>query len=43
MREEENEATGRFAEVTERGYPFGMTGVIYQEVLQGAASQATTI
>ena len=40
MRDEENEATRRLAEIAERGYPFGITGVIYQEVLQGAASKA---
>lgn len=40
MREEENKATGHFMTVVNRGYPFGITGVIYQEVLQGAASQA---
>lgn len=39
MRGEENEATGRFVEVVERGHPFGITGVIYQELLQGAASK----
>ncbi len=39
MREEENEATEHFAEVVTRGHPFGITGVIYQEVLQGAASK----
>jgi predicted nucleic acid-binding protein len=39
MREEENEATELFAEVATRGHPFGITGVIYQEVLQGAASK----
>lgn len=40
MGEEENDATGRFVEIVERGHPFGITGVIYQEVLQGAVSQA---
>ncbi len=40
MREEENEATRRFAEISERGHPFGITSVIHQEVLQGAASKA---
>jgi predicted nucleic acid-binding protein len=40
MREEENDTTARFVEVSDRGYPFGITGVIYQEILQGAASQA---
>ena len=27
-------------EIEERGHPFGITGVIHQEVLQGAASRA---
>ena len=40
MRNEENEATKRFAKIQEGGRPFGITGVIYQEVLQGAASRA---
>ena len=30
-----------FEEILERGYPFGLTGVIYQEVLQGADSEAS--
>lgn len=41
MRDEDNEATRRFAEITGRGHPFGITSVIQQEVLQGAASRAT--
>lgn len=40
LRDEENEATRRLAEIEVRGQPFGITGVIYQEVLQGAASRA---
>ncbi len=40
LREEDDGAGGRFAEVLERGLPFGITGVIYQEVLQGADSRA---
>lgn len=28
-------------EILDRGYPFGITGVIYQEVLQGADSEAS--
>jgi predicted nucleic acid-binding protein len=40
MREEQNEAIRRFGEIAERGHPFGITGVIHQEVLQGAASRA---
>jgi predicted nucleic acid-binding protein len=38
MRHEENEATSRLVELEERRHPFGITGVIHQEVLQGAAS-----
>ena len=30
-----------FSEILERGYPFGLTGVIYQEILQGADSEAS--
>lgn len=40
MRGEENDATRRVAEISEGGYPFGITGVIYQEVFQGATSIA---
>ena len=40
MRDKETEATKRLAELGERRYTFGITGVIYQEVLQGAASEA---
>lgn len=40
MRDEENEATNRLVEIEERRHPFGITGVIHQEVLQGAASRA---
>ncbi len=40
MREHENDATRRFAEVSDGGYPFGITGIIHQEILQGAASRA---
>lgn len=40
IRDEENEATERLAEIEVRGHPFGITAVIYQEVLQGAASRA---
>lgn len=40
MRDTENDVTRRFAEISESGYSFGLTGVIYQEVLQGAASRA---
>jgi predicted nucleic acid-binding protein len=40
MRDEENGATKRLAELEVRRHPFGITGVIHQEVLQGAASRA---
>ena len=40
MRDKETEATKRLAELGERRYTFGITGVIYQKVLQGAASEA---
>lgn len=33
------EIAGRFAGILDRGYPFGITSVIYQEVLQGVSSQ----
>ena len=39
MRDEETEATDRLTKIEERGRSFGITGVIYQEVLQGAASR----
>jgi predicted nucleic acid-binding protein len=35
----ETEIAGRFAEMLDRGYPFGITSVIYQEALQGVSSQ----
>lgn len=38
MRDIENEVTEQFDEIQERGRPFGITALIYQEVLQGAAS-----
>lgn len=40
MRDEQTEATKRLVDVEERQHTFGITGVIYQEVLQGAASEA---
>lgn len=40
MRDVENEVTARFDKIQERGHPFGITALIYQEVLQGAASPA---
>lgn len=39
MRDVESEATERLATIEESGIAFGITGVIYQEVLQGAASR----
>lgn len=36
---EETEATVLFSEALDYGYPFGITPEIYQEVLQGAASE----
>ena len=39
FREEDTESTRFLAEVLDRGYPFGITPEIYQEVLQGAASE----
>ncbi len=35
----ETEVAGRFAWVLDRGYPVGLTGVIYQEILQGVSSK----
>lgn len=35
----ETEAVRRFAEVLDRGHPAGLTGVVYQEVVQGVSSQ----
>lgn len=35
----ESEATERLATIEESGISFGITGVIYQEILQGAASR----
>lgn len=36
LNEKENEAVARFVDVLDLGLPFGITGVIYGEVLQGA-------
>ncbi|CAN5910562.1 PIN domain nuclease [soil metagenome] len=38
LREEDTEAALFFAVALDRGYPFGITPEIYQEVLQGAAT-----
>lgn len=35
LNEKENEAVARFVDVLDLGLPFGITGVIYGEVLQG--------
>ena len=35
----ETEATGRFAEVLDRGYTVGLTSLVYQEVVQGVSSR----
>lgn len=39
LREKDTEGTRLFSEVLDRGYPFGITPEIYQEVLQGASSE----
>ncbi len=39
FRQQDTEATVFFAGMLDRGYPFGITTEIYQEVLQGAASE----
>ena len=38
FREEGTGASARFGEILDRGIPYGITGIIYQEVLQGAES-----
>lgn len=35
----DTEATGRFAEILNLGSPVGLTGVVYQEVVQGVSSR----
>ena len=35
----ETEATGRFAELLNRGYVVGLTSVVYQEIVQGVSSR----
>lgn len=40
LREVETVGSTRFAEALDRGIPFGITGVVYQEVLQGASTGA---
>lgn len=39
LQERDTWAAGLLAEVLERGVPFGITASIYQELLQGAASE----
>ena len=39
LREKNNAATKMFTLVQEQDLPFGITGIIYQEILQGAASK----
>ncbi len=39
LRQQDTEGTALFAEILDRDYPFGITSEIYQEVLQGAASE----
>ncbi len=41
FRQQRTMAVSWFEQILERGYPFGLTGVIYQEVLQGADSEAS--
>ncbi len=39
FRDRRNAAVRRFDEIIEQRVPFGISGIIYQEVLQGAASE----
>jgi predicted nucleic acid-binding protein len=39
LRQEDTEGVRFFEEILDLGYPFGITPEIYQEVLQGAASE----
>ena len=39
FREKDTEGTRLFEEILDRGYPFGITSEIYQEVLLGASSE----
>lgn len=38
LRQRETPATNALEEIMERSYPFGLSGIIYQEILQGAVS-----
>ena len=39
LREADNDEVAWFRDILDHGYPFGVTSVIYQEVLQGADSK----
>lgn len=39
FREIENSSTIKFSNILDRNLPFGLTSIIYQEILQGAASE----
>jgi predicted nucleic acid-binding protein len=39
FRDIENASTTKFVSILDRNLPFGLTGVIYQEILQGAVSE----
>ncbi len=41
LRQRQTRPASWFEEILDRGYPFGITGVIYQEILQGADSEAS--
>jgi predicted nucleic acid-binding protein len=41
LRNNNNEAVAKLETVLERKYPYGITGVIYQEILQGADSESS--
>ncbi len=41
LRRAANPAVAWFEDILDRGYPFGITSVIYQEILQGADSEAS--
>src|SRR5579883_290158 len=39
FREVKNASTQRFSSILEQNIPFGITSIIYQEILQGAATE----
>lgn len=39
FRDIKNKSTTKFAHILDKNLPFGLTGVIYQEILQGAVSE----